>query len=106
MGPPGRAGGRSWTGARSRSCARSGATASGTTALLRAVWGAGRRDAFAVGDRGTIVVSDDGGMTWTTQPSGVTAALRAVWGSDASDVYAAGDRGTLLRLQGGTWAKV
>ncbi|MBI3861783.1 MAG: hypothetical protein HY290_07790 [Planctomycetia bacterium] len=38
----------------------------------------GDRQGWAVGDRGVIWHSDDGGETWNLQPSGVTCPLRSV----------------------------
>lgn len=61
--------------------------------------------AWAVGLRGMIYKSSDGGATWTSQSSGTTLALWAVAAVDASTAWAVGDRGTILAtVDGGrTW---
>ena len=55
--------------------------------------------AAAVGDGGTILVSDDGGRSWRQRPSGTTRALHGVWlsGPDGSGLTAVGDGGVLVR---------
>ncbi len=68
------------------------AVSSGTTSTLRAVWASvDLALAVAVGDDGTIVISDDAGRTWKNSASGATTKLNAVWGSSADDVWAVGD---------------
>src|SRR5215813_10427806 len=47
----------------------------------------------AVGERGTIVRSDDGGATWTVQSSTTTQSLLAVSFVDANTGTAVGDSG-------------
>lgn len=48
------------------------------------------RRGWAVGDRGTIWHTEDGGVHWSLQPSGVAAPLHAVWFVDAQTGWAAG----------------
>lgn len=48
------------------------------------------RHGWAVGDRGVICNTDDGGRTWRLQPSGVTCPLQAVWFCDEHLGWAAG----------------
>jgi hypothetical protein len=77
--------------------------ASGTTAHLRAVWGAGSSGpVFAVGDGGTIVINN--GNSWSAQTSGTTQPLYAVWGASASDVFAIGGNGTIIHYNGTAWS--
>jgi hypothetical protein len=77
--------------------------ASGTTAHLRAVWGAGSSGpVFAVGDGGTIVINN--GSSWSAQTSGTTQPLYAVWGASASDVFAIGGNGTIIHYNGTAWS--
>jgi photosystem II stability/assembly factor-like uncharacterized protein len=65
---------------------------SGTT--LRAVWGSGDSNVYAVGDNGLILRFD--GSKWNTVPSGTTQNLSAVWGTSPNNVYAVGDSGLIL----------
>src|SRR6516164_5808255 len=60
---------------------------------------------FAVGDRGTIVCSTDGGVTWTQQSAGTTNRFRAVFFVDANTGTIVGDSGIILRTGDGgkTW---
>jgi photosystem II stability/assembly factor-like uncharacterized protein len=51
----------------------------------------------AVGEKGTILATDDGGATWRLQPSGSPRNLRAVFFLDAALGWAVGDGGLLLR---------
>jgi hypothetical protein len=76
---------------------------------LRAV---ARRDArlLAVGDQGTIVVSDDGGQSWSTRTSGVTTSLIAIVHAPLSAgdfVVAVGVEAIVVSIDGGeTWTVV
>jgi photosystem II stability/assembly factor-like uncharacterized protein len=45
---------------------------------------------WAVGDRGAIWATTNGGQTWHAQPSGTTARLESVWFVDAENGWAAG----------------
>lgn len=58
-----------------------------------------------VGDYGGILLSDDGGATWSLPQSGTWEHLRAVRFRDVLNGMAAGDGGTLLRTTDGgkTW---
>ena len=69
---------------------------------------------WAVGDRGTIWKTDNGGQSWTLAPSGVTCTLRSVHFNDSDNGWAAGgetrpylsaNKGVLLRTYDGgrTW---
>ena len=55
----------------------------------------------AVGYRGTIVRSTDGGETWTRQASGTANWLRAVSFVDSLNGTAVGDNGTILHTTTG-----
>jgi hypothetical protein len=75
---------------------------SGTTAHLRAIWGAGASGpVFAVGEAGTILINNGSG--WTAQTSGTTQPLYAVWGTSGTDVFAVGGAGTILHYNGTSW---
>lgn len=63
---------------------------------LAAVWAASEDAAFAVGERGTIVETTDGGATWDLLPASTDHTLTAIWGSGPGDVYAVGTGGTIL----------
>ncbi len=67
---------------------------------LRAVWGSGAGDVWAVGSGGTILRYD--GTSWKPVPSGTTDTLLAVWGSGSNDIWVAGSTRTILHGPG-TW---
>lgn len=61
---------------------------------------------WAVGDRGTILHSRDGGITWTVQPSGTQERLEAVFFVDRSQGWTVGVRTILHTTDGGqTWVR-
>jgi photosystem II stability/assembly factor-like uncharacterized protein len=66
----------------------------------------GPSTAIAVGDVGTILRTDDGGVTWTRQSSGTTGPLVAVSFPDQNTGAAVGAGGTILRTDdaGATWS--
>jgi hypothetical protein len=68
---------------------------SNTANVLRAVWGSGASDVYALGDYGTAYHSTGNGV-WTPQTTGSSANLYAIWGSSSSDVYIVGASGTIL----------
>jgi photosystem II stability/assembly factor-like uncharacterized protein len=69
---------------------------------LSSVWSNGD-EAFAVGERGAVYHSADGGRVWVRQETGVDEDLHAVWG-DKSGVFAVGDDGRILRQTApGVW---
>lgn len=82
--------------------------ASGTTEDLRAVDLYAGVGAVAVGDGGTILLSEDLGQTWMPVSSETTVALRGVAYSSSQTIWAVGDNGTLLRSGngGGAWQPV
>lgn len=72
---------------------------------------------WAVGDRGVIWHTDDGGKTWNQQPSPVSCHLSTVYFADSKRGWAvggesqlgrAGSRGVVLRTDdgGGTWTPI
>ncbi len=94
---------------------------------LRAVWGSGSADVYAVGyvqppsdagmkSRGLVLRHD--GTTWSEVTVGDVWGFQAVWGSSASDVYIAGSKvasadggsstttGALFRYDGTSWSEV
>lgn len=79
--------------------------ASGTDADLLDVWGQGD-DLLAVGARGTLLLSGDGGITWHPADSGGQFLLCGAFGKGDAR-YAVGDKGTFLRSPdaGQTWTR-
>ncbi len=86
-------------------------------ATLRDVVFIDRRRGWAVGDRGTIWHTADGGQHWALQRSGVDCRLESVWFLDAERGWAVGGRvhpythtsaGVVLFTHdgGGTWEQV
>jgi photosystem II stability/assembly factor-like uncharacterized protein len=67
---------------------------------LQAVAVAGER-LVAVGQRGHIVVSDDGGKTWKQSPVPVSSDLTAVYFADAKHGWAVGHDGVVLHTADG-----
>lgn len=74
--------------------------------LLTAVSAQGRQ-VVAVGERGHIVVSQDGGATWQQAASPVSVTLTCVQLVDAQQGWAAGHGGVILHTADGgrTWVK-
>lgn len=69
--------------------------------LLGAAWAAQR--IVAVGERGIVVVSDDGGQSWRQKQTPVSVSLTAVRFADAKHGVAIGHGGTVLTTaDGGT----
>ncbi len=66
---------------------------SGTTALLREIWGSSASDIFAVGNGGAGLHFN--GASWSTMTTGASFDLLGVWGSSAYDVFAVGAFGTM-----------
>jgi len=66
-----------------------------THGVLLAVTQAGAR-LVAVGDRGTILLSDDQGATWTQAPSGTTELLTSILFVSPTEGYAAGQDSIIL----------
>lgn len=75
-------------------------------ALLTAVERAGPR-LVTVGERGTILTSDDDGKTWTQRPSPVSVMLTNVRFADAQRGWAVGHSGVVLATADGgmTWQR-
>lgn len=61
----------------------------------------------AVGERGIVVVSDDGGKRWAQSPTPVSVTLTAVRFADAEHGFAVGHAGTVLASADGgrTWTR-
>jgi photosystem II stability/assembly factor-like uncharacterized protein len=62
---------------------------------------------IAVGNRGTILHTSDGGTTWITKGSNITARLNAITFANASTGIAVGAEGIILRTTDGgeTWTR-
>jgi len=73
-----------------------------TDKALLAVWADTTKDAWAVGDGGTIVHFD--GQKWALSESGTDEQLSAVHGSAPDNVWAVGDNGTTLHYDGKAWS--
>ena len=74
------------------------------------LWGVHMFDnklAWVVGDKGTVLHTQDGGRTWKKQTSGITTALYSVHFSSAKEGWAVGKGGIALHTtNGGTsWKK-
>lgn len=55
--------------------------------------------AVAVGAHGSVIVSNDGGLTWSLRPTGLDGFLGAVRFLSDSTVLVLGERGTALRRE-------
>jgi len=64
---------------------------SGTDATLRSVWFADKAGVCAVGDKGTILASADGGKTWQSRKSPSEATLRGIHFSDKANGWIVGE---------------
>lgn len=67
---------------------------------LFGVWGTGPTDAWAVGDKGTILHWN--GATWLARQAPTAKALRAVGGTGPQDVWMVGDEGVAIHFDGAT----
>ncbi|MBU1671862.1 MAG: IPT/TIG domain-containing protein [Actinobacteria bacterium] len=60
---------------------------------------------WACGSRGTIIFTNDGGVTWTALDSTTTTDLNAISALDLTHIYCVGDDGEILFSNDGlTWA--
>lgn len=77
------------------------------SSLMTAMARTGNR-VLAVGERGLIVASEDGGKTWQQMPVPVAVTLTGISFSDAKTAWVVGHGGTLLRSQdrGQSWVAV
>jgi photosystem II stability/assembly factor-like uncharacterized protein len=81
--------------------------ADGTTDALRALWGTGSMNVYAVGTKlfisRLILHTKDGGKTWYDESYGpvVSPGLNAMWGSSATEVYIVGNTGYLQHTSDG-----
>ena len=71
---------------------------------LKAAWGTGPNDIFAVGDEGTILHFT--GTGWVPMPTPITKAVHEIWGSSPTDVVAVAARGIILHYDGTQWAQM
>ncbi len=72
----------------------------------KSVWFVDENNGWAVGDEGTIVTTDDGGLTWASQSSGTSQNLWDIEFFDADTGWVVGNTGTLMyTINGGrNWA--
>ncbi len=76
-----------------------------TTAYgTKKVWMLNSTTGWAVGSKGLILYTTNGGISWASQTSGVTGDINAVWGSDANNVWAGVEGGTILKYNGTSWS--
>jgi hypothetical protein len=71
---------------------------------LKAAWGTGPNDIFAVGDEGTILHFTGAG--WVPMPTPITKAVHEIWGSSPSDIVAVAARGIILHYDGTHWVQM
>jgi hypothetical protein len=71
--------------------------------FVRAFWGTGPHDVWAVGDGGTVMHSTGDGK-WTAQSIGKDVLVLAIWGSGPRDIYVAGDDQIFHSIGDGKWA--
>jgi hypothetical protein len=64
---------------------------------LYAVQAFGKGQAIAVGELGTVLLTDDAGARWETQPTITGKVLQAVVFRGGRDLWVAGRGGTILR---------
>ncbi|EFK96780.1 hypothetical protein LDC_1194 [sediment metagenome] len=76
-----------------------------TLTLLEGVYFYNQSIGWAVGEDGTILYTNDAGLTWLSQTSGVTNWLFDVQFTDANTGWVVGDYGTILHTTDGgvTW---
>ncbi|AKV04016.1 hypothetical protein AKJ09_10679 [Labilithrix luteola] len=70
---------------------------------LKALWGSGENDVWAVGAQG-VIRHWVGGEAWTVVPSPVTDDLYGLWGASANDIWAVGDHGAVIHWNGAEWS--
>jgi len=78
-------------------------TVAANVALIRAIDAA---NAIAVGASGMIVMTDDGGTSWSTVTSGVATALSSIAIRNINEWFVGGASGTLLKYDSGTVSAV
>lgn len=78
---------------------------SGTDASLHGVDFLDDNNGIVVGDKGTILMTSDGGVNWEILNSGVTLCLNSVSYIDVNSIIVAGNKGLILKtIDGGvTW---
>jgi Photosynthesis system II assembly factor YCF48 len=70
--------------------------------LVSVIFAGDGRHGWAVGERGTILATQNGGESWQTQPSDTTNNLGSVvFAGDGRRGWAVGGRGTILATQNG-----
>jgi len=76
--------------------------------VLKSVCAVSENLAWAVGDNGIVLKTDNGGVTWLSQPTPTSVAINAVKFLTASVGYLAGANGTLFKTDngGGTWTQL
>ncbi len=77
-----------------------------TDVTFLGIWMASPLEGWAAGQRGTILHTVDGGVTWTPESVPATVTLTSIWGSDRTNVYAVGSAGVVVRYDGSTWTRV
>lgn len=78
----------------------------GASCFFYIQFGSSKNIGYAIGAKGTILKSNDGGTTWAELSSGTTKDLNSVFFIDTKIGYAVGCGGTIIKTTdgGGTWA--
>lgn len=71
---------------------------------LRALWGGGAGNIWAVGGHGTVVHYD--GQRWLPVSSGSDSDLYSLWGVSDKELWAVGAKGTILHYKDGAFSTV
>lgn len=73
---------------------------------LRAVWGSGPNDVWAVGSAPVALHWD--GRAWNEVPFGgrLEGSLNGLWGSGPRDIFAVGGGGMILHFGGASWSRM
>ncbi len=74
---------------------------SGTTSIIRDIWGTSNSNVYVAGYNGTILHYD--GNSWVPMVSGTENDLTCIWGDSDSDVFAVGYIGIILHYDGSGW---
>ncbi len=75
---------------------------------LNGVFFTNANNGWVVGERGVIVHTEDGGLTWKSQTSGITESLHAITCTGENRCWAVGDKATILKTKDGGdhWKKL
>ena len=77
-----------------------------TDVTFLGIWMATTQEGWAVGQRGAILHTRDGGATWEAETVPAAVTLTSIWGTDRTNVYAVGSAGVVVRYDGSAWTRV